>query len=275
MYDDSFRERYRNAPIAISSTDNFEPTFSHIHNQIELLYVEKGTAEIRISNDAFLARAGDLLIVNPLEVHSLQAMADEAYCHRCICFEQSLIVDPKVVMQLRNGEISIPHFFPASEDITATLAQLFQKLYDAVLENSAALLFEVSSLVSGIFAALVRRDLLLRNVRDEKEAVFCTQCLQYIEQHYFEQISSGEIAQAMFYTHSHFCRKFKSSFGVSFSEYLKMYRLLKAKEKLMTENKKISAIAAQCGFDSGNYFSASFKKVFKITPMQYKKSIQL
>lgn len=270
MYDDSFRERYREAPIAISSTENFEPTFPHIHNQIEMLYVEKGTAEIRISNDTFLAQAGDLLVVNPLEVHSVEVMATEVYCHRCICFEQSLIVDPKVVRQLRNGEISIPHFFPASKEITCILAQLFRKLFDAVLQDSAALLFEVSSLVSAIFATLVRHDLLLKNMRGEKESVFCAESLQYIEQHYFEGISSKEIAQAMFYTHSHFCRKFKCIFGVSFSEYLKMYRLLKAKEKLMTENKKVSAIAAECGFYSGNYFAASFKKVFKMTPLQYK-----
>ena len=87
MYNDSFRERYGKAPIAISSTEDFSPTRSHIHNEIEILYIVKGNSEIRISNDIFQARAGELYFVNPLEVHAIEINTAESYCHHCVCFD--------------------------------------------------------------------------------------------------------------------------------------------------------------------------------------------
>jgi AraC-like DNA-binding protein len=271
MYNDSFRERYGKAPIAISSTEDFAPTRSHIHNEIEILYIVKGNSEIRISNDIFQARAGDLYFVNPLEVHAIEINSAESYCHHCVCFDYSLIADKKLADDLQKGYIAIPHCFAANEGITAALSALFREMYKAVNQNSAALLFEVTALVSMIFSLLINNNLLINNLVGNNETFFCAEVIHYISLHYFEELTSKEVAQFLFYTQSHFCRKFRRIFGVPFSEYLNMYRLLTAKEKLTTENKSVGAIAAECGFHSANYFTANFKKTFKITPLQYRK----
>ena len=90
MYNDSFRKRYKNAPIAISYTENFAPTSAHIHNEVELLYIINGSCEIQISNTSYQASQGDLIFVNPLEVHSVMMDDKSPYCHKCICFDLSL-----------------------------------------------------------------------------------------------------------------------------------------------------------------------------------------
>ncbi len=270
-YSDSFRERYSLAPIAISSTQNFASTKSHIHNEVEILYIVKGSSKIQISNRTFLAKAGDLFFANPLEAHAIVVNDTEPYCHRCICFDRSLIADKKLSDDLQKGYAVIPHCFAANEKITVKLAALFEQLYEAVNQNSAALLFEVTALVSMMFSLFINNDLLLDNSEGDKQTRFCAEVINYISLHYFEEITSKEVAHALFYTQSHFCRRFKKTFGVSFSEYLTMYRLLVAKEKLATEKKSVSAVAAECGFHSTNYFASCFKKRFKITPLRYKK----
>ncbi|MBQ8893526.1 MAG: helix-turn-helix transcriptional regulator [Clostridia bacterium] len=271
MYNDSFRAHYGNAPIAISSTENFTPTRPHIHNQVEMLYIVKGSSEIQISNNTFQAKAGDLFFVNPLEVHAVTVNTAAPYCHRCICFERSLIADKKLSDDLQKGYVAIPYCFTAEEEITGRLSALFEEMYEAVTRNSAALLFEVTALVSSMFSLFINHHLLIDHSAENKQSAFCAEVTNYISRHYSEEITSHEIAQSLFYTQSHFCRKFKRIFGVSFSEYLTMYRLLAGKEKLIAENKSVGAIAAECGFRSANYFTACFKKTFKITPLRYRK----
>lgn len=271
MYNDSFRKRYSNAPVAISSTENFNPTRSHIHNEIELLCIVKGSSEIQISNQTYRAHSGDLYFINPLEAHSIIVDHTEPYCHRCICFDRSLIVDKKLSDDLQQGYRAIPHCFSADLEITQKLTVLFEQLYAAVKEDSPSLLFDAAATISLFFSRLITGGMLGSDTAWSKQAEFCAKVTNYIALHYPEAITSKEVARALFYTQSYFCRSFKRNFGVSFSEYLCMYRLLIAKNKLTAENKKVGAVAAECGFGSANHFAACFKKTFGITPLRYQK----
>lgn len=272
MYNDSFRKRYGNAPAAISSTENLSPTKAHIHSEVEILCIGNGTSEIQISNQCYTAKAGDLLFVNPLEVHAITPRGAQPYCHRCICFDPSLIADKKIGEHLQKGQIFIPRHFKAEEETTGVLRELFEKMYESIAENSPALLLDVTAYVCMMFSLLVRQDLLGKREVGEKQAIFCRKITDYIAQHYAEPVTSREIAQALYYTQYYFCRKFKSLFGVSFSEYLNMYRLLRAKELLRAKDDKIQDVARTCGFNDATYFTKSFKKAFGTTPLKWQKS---
>ena len=103
MYDDSFRKRYGIAPIAISSTTTHGLTPPHIHNEIELLWIEKGSSQLKIANSTYNAKAGDLFFANPLEIHAVTPSADAPYSHRCICFDCDLIADRELASSLQKG----------------------------------------------------------------------------------------------------------------------------------------------------------------------------
>jgi len=274
MYNDSFRARYGNAPIAISSTEDHSPTELHIHSEIEMLYIAKGSSQVHISNETYAAKAGDLLFANPLEVHGITPCNRSDYCHLCICFDASLIADRKLSEKLQKGQIAIPHYFAGEEANTQKLSAFFREMYDAVRQNSNALLFDITAVVSMMFSLFIKEDLLLNHSAEGKQALFCAEVVSYISQHYPDEITSKEIAGSLFYTQNHFCRKFKRIYGVSFSEYLNMYRLLKAKEMLTDRMARVAGVAQACGFNDGAYFSKCFKKSFGMTPLNYKKSIQ-
>jgi len=65
-------------------------------------------------------------------------------------------------------------------------------------------------------------------------------------------------------------RKLKSMLGVSASEFLRNERLKAAKTLLQDEHLTISEVAYMSGFNDANYFSKSFKNLFKITPKDFR-----
>ena len=165
MYNDSFRMRYGAAPIAIYTTVDCLPTKAHIHNEIELLYIVKGSSKIQISDMYYDANAGDLFVVNPMEVHAITMEPNLEYCHQCICFDCPMIVDQQLSAALQDGSKSICRVFRTQENSTAALVPLFQQLYLAVQQNSSALLFETSATISQFFAELTHRQLICTNLQ--------------------------------------------------------------------------------------------------------------
>lgn len=272
MYEDSFRKRYSIAPVAISSTTTHELTYPHIHNEIELLLIVEGTARIKIAHSLYDAKPGDMFVVNPLEIHSVEPCRDVPYVHRCICFDCSLIIDRKLAADLQTGYGAIPNRFCGDASVTARLRSLFENLFEAVEANPKTLLYDCGAYICLLFSHLVGQNLLTEKHQGSKSKNFYYRVITYLAEHYPEPITSAEAADALFYTQSYFCRAFKKCFGVRFSEYLNTYRLLAAKEKLHTENVKIADVAMTCGFSSAAYFTKCFKKSFGTTPLAYRKS---
>lgn len=74
-------------------------------------------------------------------------------------------------------------------------------------------------------------------------------------------------------SHSHLCRVFKESEGVSVVNYIKEQKLLKAKGLLSATDLTLYEIAENCGFNEYEYFLKSFKKHFGISPTEYRKNL--
>ena len=70
---------------------------------------------------------------------------------------------------------------------------------------------------------------------------------------------------------SYFCRRFREITGRTAISYVNEYRLTKARALLLTGERSISEVAAECGFPDGNYFSRLFTKHFGETPYALKK----
>ena len=67
---------------------------------------------------------------------------------------------------------------------------------------------------------------------------------------------------------------FKRLFGLNFQEYVFNQRMERAKILLLSTDMKNYEIAEIIGFEDANYFSASFKKKFGVSPNQYKEKVR-
>jgi len=104
-----------------------------------------------------------------------------------------------------------------------------------------------------------------RNLQRIKEIVL------FIEENYSSFITQEEVAKKFFFTPSYFSRYFNRYIGENFSDYLRKYRVAKARELLLDSDLSVAEIASKCGFYDDRRFIIAFKKVYGDTPLQYKK----
>ncbi len=271
MYNDGFKLSYGYAPIAVGVRFSFTPTEEHFHNEIEMLLVEKGSSTVKIGNNTYNMNSGDLLFINPLEKHSSTRNTECEYFHRCICFDTELITDKNLRTSIQKGELLIPNYFKSDNPDTTILRDHFLKLFEAALNNKISLSLECSIYISAIFLHLVDNYLLLQKFHSKKEKEFCYKTEKYISENYDKKISSKDIAEALFYSQNYFCRAFKNHFDVSFTDYLNIYRIYKAKELLIQGKTSVAEISEKCGFESPTYFARIFKKHIGMTPSEFQK----
>lgn len=66
---------------------------------------------------------------------------------------------------------------------------------------------------------------------------------------------------------------FKSTYGQSIYKYLREYRKNRAAEMLLTEpGKKVTDIAAACGYENPGKFGQAFREQFGVAPLEYRRS---
>ncbi|PUU90459.1 MULTISPECIES: response regulator [Halanaerobium] len=109
----------------------------------------------------------------------------------------------------------------------------------------------------------------------EKNAEIISEMKAYIAENYQDGITLSELARKFNLSAGHLSNLFHEESGESFSDYLNMIRLNKAKELLKTTDDKIYQIADQLGFNDAYYFSSWFKKMVGASPTTYRDNINL
>jgi len=95
--------------------------------------------------------------------------------------------------------------------------------------------------------------------------------LQYVEQHYREEISLEHILKEVGMSKSHFSKVFKNATGDTFVQYLNQYRIEKAKVLLKETNYTHCMVAEYVGFTSERYFRKVFIEKVGMKPTEYRR----
>lgn len=105
---------------------------------------------------------------------------------------------------------------------------------------------------------------------EDSQKEFKEGILAYIEQNYRdEHCDLCVLVDKLSSSRAKFYRDFKSYFNDTPSNYLKKYRLEKAKELILLDKFTYAEIGYQVGFSSPAYFTKCFKEEFHITPSHF------
>ncbi|MBQ8528122.1 MAG: helix-turn-helix domain-containing protein [Clostridia bacterium] len=94
--------------------------------------------------------------------------------------------------------------------------------------------------------------------------------VEYVNNHFTEDISVGELAQMCFLSEAHLFRLFKSELGMSPIDYKNSLRIRRAKLLLPDTEISVGEVADMLGFDNACYFSRIFKAKTGISPQEFR-----
>ncbi len=92
----------------------------------------------------------------------------------------------------------------------------------------------------------------------------------FIETHYHERINVNEVAGLCNLTLAAFCRYFKKSTHLTFTDFLNQYRINQSKKFLLNDN-NVTEACYTSGFENLSHFNKIFKKLSGENPLEFKR----
>lgn len=95
----------------------------------------------------------------------------------------------------------------------------------------------------------------------------------HLEEAYRASVRLDELAARMGMSRGHLCRRFKAYTGMTLTAYVLARRVREAMLLLRTTDRKVLAIALDCGFQDISFFNRKFKAIAGVTPRHYRERL--
>lgn len=255
----------------------------HWHEEMEIVIIEEGKAEINVDLKTFTAYSGDISFVKPFGLHSFKKPDDSNVVWESMVFNlsmlQSALTDGcliKYIAPIFNNENELPFLLtkdnPGYEEIKSTLI----KLLDCYKNSYDGYELEIKSLLFHMFSIMYKHNLIKKaskKITFSSDASYkLKKVLQYISENYDTPITIQSLAHVSNFSEYHFMKFFKKHIGITAIEYINNIRLTESCKLLLTTDKSIMDISFEVGFNSVSYFNKLFKNTYNITPKEFRKN---
>lgn len=252
--------------------------YLHCHPEAELFYMEEGQVVFQIENQTFVLNQGDGIFVPPGLTHSATIAPTDSCSFYAIVFSTDLL-EKSLPPYCQNYFVALHRqildcIYPivdTSENnrLRALLPQIFtyyeRPLTDCELSLTGLLMEVWQELYNLHFGHL------LNHSTDSCVKSELQNAMEYMQQSYAEPLTLSQIANYAALSEGHLCRSFKAYTGVPPFTYLNRIRIIKSCEYLSGTDKKITEVAALCGFNNISYFNRVFYKTMQVTPSDYRR----
>lgn len=223
------------------------------------LYVDKMAIDLR---------QGSCILVLPVQSYTVESSNKETQLAR-FTFE-TFEVEGMTLNRVAHPSLlcGYPYhlLFSQVKQILGNEAWINNQFCSSLSTSEMAMMQGRLQLILGLMAQLDEQAAQLQN-KDKIKLV--QQTVQYIEQHYDEDLSVEQLANMAGMVRWQYSQKFKTLTGKKPTDYLVHLRINQAKELLCNSTEPLSKIARQIGFKDEYYFSRCFHKLTGNTPREY------
>lgn len=255
----------------------------HWHDEIEIIYILEGSRNVGVNNQIYHLETGDILLIGSRDIHYIFPQPNLSKW-MVIQFDSHLfdhysmeLSDKKYIKSLFinskkhiNNKLDI-NVHKELEKQILLLAEEYEQKKEGYHMALKARLYDL--IVTLVRQVSIQDDSSLQKSKQTKKLESVDLVIQYIEEHYDEEISLEEIAKISNFSTFYFAHFFKEITGMTFGQYLNSYRIRKAEWYLTNRQEPISQIAFKVGFNSINTFNRTFKEENGCSPTQYRKAI--
>jgi len=246
----------------------------HQHAELfQLLYVQRGQAEVEIEGARSAIDEAAIQVVPPLTVHGFRFSADIQ--GHVLTFGTALVADLEQRLGTPLGVLTQAACYPLDKDRVRlrSLIDTLQQEYQGNAPGRAALL---EALVTALLVWISRcqqQGQAPRN-RDERDRQLLGQYLRLVEAHYREHLSVEDFAARLKVPSLQLNQLCRALCGQSALQVVHQRLLLEARRNLVYTRMSIGQLSDSLGFSDPTYFARFFKRLSGQTPNGYRRSVQ-
>ena len=247
----------------------------HHHDFYEVYLFIKGSAEYWIEGRRVTMAPGDLILINPTELHRSVILPEATDYERIV-----LWINKDYLHSLSENGTNLAKCFESSrENHTnrlrpngAALSPIAAKL-SSLVEEYCSDSWGKSVCLEAIFIQfMVELNRLCeassQKLQKEDEDSFILKVLKYINENYSEDLTLDLLAGLFFVSKYHLSHVFRREVGVSVYRYIMLKRLMVAKELLLS-GATAGEAAYACGFGDYAGFWRAFRAEYGISPKKF------
>lgn len=249
------------------------------HDFWELVYVDKGTLLATAGSAEFPIRGGELLLHAPNEWHRLQADGTSAANVLVLSFVcRSRLMERFTTRQFRTGSRQQELLRSILEECRLAFSRLPADPYEHSLPRRRDAAVGAEQLISLYLEQLLLT--LLRQLetpqlvsRKSGSVPMLDGMIAYMEHHMDQKLSLERLSEEFHVSASYIKRLFSIYKQTGAMQYFTGLKLQRAKQLLRESDRNVSQIAEALGYDNVYYFCNVFRKHTKMSPLEYRRSI--
>ena len=262
-----------------TSTSDLLPFYPiHWHEEMEIIKVQSGNGSVYVDGIKYNAQAGDIFILRPFVMHSINRVGDDEMTIDAIVFNLRLLETGEADMctlkyfaPLLNEKHSVPCIVRPSDN----WYQPFEHSMAAILAcdiSAEGAELDMKANLYWMFYHIYNNRLMnvAPNIAEDKRLYTVRRALEYIRAEYMNEITIENVAKHCGYSEFYMMKLFKQFTGESVVDYVNNYRLTVAGRQLRDTQDDIATIAYQVGYNNVSYFNRQFKKQYGMTPREFR-----
>lgn len=252
--------------------EHCEPSHSFgpaMRNHFLFHYVISGTGTLIAENSkkesiSYSIKSGQGFMIFPNQICTYIADAQQPWEYVWIEFDG---LRAKETVELSGLCVNSPVYKAKYKDVAQTMKD--EMLYiinhkdDSPFHLIGHLYLFIDSFVNSSAITQISKS---NNLRD----FYIKEALSFIEQNFQNDITVEEIAACCGLNRSYFGKIFHEVLGKSPQEFLISYRMTKATELLKLTSLSIAEVGSAVGYSNQLHFSRAFKKIYGISPKQWR-----
>jgi len=249
--------------------------FWHYHPDYELVYVEATTGIRHVGQHVSSFMGSDLVLIGSNIPHLNFDYGLKTEYHQIVIqlkenFLSDAFNETPELQQIRQlfDKASLGLSFHGKTKVT--VANKLQKMHQLNYFDQLLCLLEILQILatSHEVSELNEQDTSIKLFLNDK--IRMGTIYKYIHANYNESPDVNKVAASVHLSTSTFCRYFKKQTKMTFTEFVNQYKITQAKT-LLLQDKNISEVCYDVGFESLSYFNKLFKKINGENPSAFKK----
>lgn len=251
----------------------------HHHDFFEIYFFLSGRVSFKVEGKSYHLEPGDLLLINPQELHQPDIGPDTLYERIVLWIDRAYLANlchaagADLTACFDNDAPGHTNLLRPTKLRRAALSQLMDRLTREYYSEELGSFAYAQGLLTQFMVEVNRLAQSSGYVEKREEPNLVSQVLAYIGNHYQENITLESLAAEFYVSKYHLSHEFSHQVGTSVYRYVIFRRLLQARE-LITAGQTPGEAYQNCGFGDYANFYRAFKGEYGISPREFASQVQ-